>query len=120
MSNSTRSSSFGESWRRANGIDPFAPAACCREDLAEQWQPAVKSADAMAAFTTILYKDWTGVEVRWNWRTKAHFPAARRFLEQLLGGPASPVDKADFFLIENEQQYDALLAFRRKLERGDD
>jgi hypothetical protein len=74
----------------------------------------------MGAFTTILYKDWTGVEVRWNWRTKAHFLAARRFLEQLLGGPASPVDKADFFLIENEQQYDALLAFRRKLERGDD
>jgi hypothetical protein len=73
----------------------------------------------MAPFTTILYKDWTGVEVRWTWRTKARFLAARKFLEELLGGPASPVDEADFFLIENEQQYDALLAFRRKLERGD-
>jgi hypothetical protein len=71
----------------------------------------------MADFKTILYKDWTGAHFEWRWSRQDHYLAARKFLETLLGGPASPVEGGDFFLLENEQQYDALIAFRRELER---
>ena len=71
----------------------------------------------VATFKTILYKDWTGVESEWRWSRKEHYIAIRSFLEKLLGGPASTVDESDYFLIENEQQYEALLAFRRELLR---
>ena len=72
----------------------------------------------MAEFTTTFYKDWTGIQFTWRWDNQNQHLAARRFLENLLGGPASTVDGGDFFLLENEEQYDAALAFRRELERG--
>lgn len=72
----------------------------------------------MSEAKTIFYKGWTGVEFTWRWNSEEHRLAAREFLERLLGGPASVVEGTDFFVIENEQQYEALVAFRRELERG--
>jgi hypothetical protein len=71
----------------------------------------------MPGFKTFFYKDWCGVEVEWRWTREDHYLAARQFLENLLGGPASAVEGGGFFLLENEQQYDALVAFRRELNR---
>ncbi len=67
----------------------------------------------------LLYQNWTGSELRWTWRSADHCAAAGKFLEQLLGGPPLLVDGADFFALENEAQYDALLAFMDELERDD-
>ena len=71
----------------------------------------------MAESKTTFYKDWTGVEFTWR-RAEEHRIAARKFLEQLLEGPPSIVEGTDFFVLENERQYEALLAFRRELERS--
>lgn len=66
-------------------------------------------------FKTFIYEDWTGLNYTVRWRSQEERLAARRFLENLLGGPASTIEGHDHFVLENEQQLDALIAFRRKL-----
>lgn len=72
----------------------------------------------MSKFKTRIYQDWTGVHYDKVWRSREHYLAGRRFLEDLLGGPASTIGGYDFFVLDTEQQLDALLAFRRKLGYG--
>ena len=72
----------------------------------------------MSEFKTRFYEDWTGVEFTLRWRNQDDYLAARRFLEGLLGGPASTIAGHDYFVLDNEQQFDALFAFRRELGYG--
>ena len=63
----------------------------------------------------ILYLGWNGVHFEWRFGRQDHYLAVKKFLHDLLGGPGGGDD--DFFFIETEEQHDALIAFRRKLER---
>lgn len=72
----------------------------------------------MSGFKTFIYEDWTGVAYTVRWRSDADRLAARRFLEKLLGGPASMVEGHDHLVLDTEQQLDALIAFRRELGYG--
>jgi hypothetical protein len=72
----------------------------------------------MAEFKTRFYNDWTGVEFALRWRSQDDYLDARRFLEDLLGGPASTIAGHDYFVLDDEQQFDALFAFRRELGYG--
>jgi hypothetical protein len=64
----------------------------------------------------IFYKDWSGVEFEWRWMNEDHYRAAKAFLDQLTGGSARD-DDPPLYWLNNKQQYNALLAFRRELER---
>jgi hypothetical protein len=58
-----------------------------------------------------------GAVFRWRWANERDYQAAKAFLENLLGYPAMKSGDIDFFYFEDRSQYDALVAFREKLER---
>lgn len=72
----------------------------------------------MSEFKTFIYEDWTGLNYTVRWRNQEDCLAARRFLEELLGGPASTIEGHDHFVLDKEQQLDALGAFCRGLGYG--
>lgn len=72
----------------------------------------------MSEFKTRFYEDWTGVEFTVVWRNQEDRLAARRFLERILGESALTRAGHDYFVLDNEEQFDALFAFRRGLGYG--
>ncbi len=73
--------------------------------------------DRYGPFRMTFYRYRTGVQFQWRFSRRDHYLAVKRFLEDLFGGPGSTTGGDDFFVIETEEQYDAMVAFRRRLER---
>jgi len=62
---------------------------------------------------------WTGVVFTLRWRNEEEYRQGKAFLKELLGPEGGVgVDEAGripSYYLENEQQYDALMEFRRTL-----
>ena len=72
----------------------------------------------MRAFKTTFYLTPGGVEFTVSWDDEAEFLAAREFLRKLTGGMIDARSEVDYCLLETEEQYEAMYAYRRELERA--
>ena len=81
--------------------------------LSQQPRPVI----IMSKFKMEFYEDWTGVNYTGRWRNREHWLAGRHFLERLLGASIPSAEDDNYFVLENEQQLKALIAFRRELEK---
>lgn len=71
----------------------------------------------MTEFKTLFYNARTGVQFVLVWKDEEHYRAGRVFLDKLTGGAyLGEGESTDTYILETEQQYDALFEFRRELE----
>lgn len=68
-----------------------------------------------------IYTVTTGVEMTLSWANEEEYRLGKKFLTDMgtACGQSSErnVDKPEFFYLQNEQQLDALFAFRKKLKK---
>lgn len=71
----------------------------------------------MAFFKTTFYDYATGVEFSVTWPTERQYLSAKAFLDELTGGSVhrSDPEQPDFYILENEQQREAMLDFRKRM-----
>lgn len=77
----------------------------------------------MSKFRTEFYCDantyMCGIQFELVWRNEAEHELAQSFLRELFGDPCGVADpargKPEFYLIETEEQFEALFDFQRKL-----
>ena len=74
----------------------------------------------MSKFKMEFYNAASGVVFILSWRDEKEFRMGQEFLRELVGGPAGRIgshpDQPDFYYLKNEQERDALYAFRQKLQ----
>ena len=72
----------------------------------------------MRAFKTTFYHTPSGVQFTMSWDGEAEFLAAREFLSKLTGGLVDTHREVDFCLLENDDQYETMLAYRQELRQA--
>jgi hypothetical protein len=72
----------------------------------------------MRALKTTFYRASNGVQFTVSWDDEAEFLAAREFLHRLTGGLLDTHRDLDFCFLSNDEQYEAIYAYRRELERA--
>jgi hypothetical protein len=76
----------------------------------------------MSEFLTDFYHVPTGVVFTLRWSDEQEYSNAKAFLNELVGPAGScglnEPGKVPSYYLENEQQYDALLDFRKKLRQA--
>jgi hypothetical protein len=72
----------------------------------------------MSKFKTEFYNASSGVVFTVAWDSEEEYLLGKAFLQKLVGGPAgrADLDQPDFYYFENDQQRDALYAFRKTLK----
>ncbi|MGC2778517.1 MAG: hypothetical protein WA418_23085 [Bradyrhizobium sp.] len=75
----------------------------------------------MSKLKTEIYTASTGVEMTLSWNNEEEFSSGKAFLQRMVGDRMGRderhPDKPDCYYLENERQFEALLAFRQELRR---
>lgn len=76
----------------------------------------------MFKFEMEFHNAASGVSFFLSWRNEKEFRMGEAFLRELAGGPVYTKklrpDQPDFYYLETEQQYEALMNFRQRLRDG--
>lgn len=67
--------------------------------------------------TTFLFLP-RGVQMTMSWEGEAEFLTARNFLSGLTGGLLDTSREVDFCILENDDQYEAMSAYRQELRQA--
>lgn len=72
----------------------------------------------MKTFKTTFYDYSTGVEFTMSWPDEMQYRKGKAFLDKLTAGimTSQHPDRPDFYILETEQQYMALIEFRKRLQ----
>lgn len=72
----------------------------------------------MRALKTTFYHTPSGVLFTMSWDNEAEFLAAREFLRELTGGLLDTSWDVDYCLLDNDEQYEAMLSYRQRLREA--
>jgi hypothetical protein len=72
----------------------------------------------MRSFKTTFYRTSKHLEFSVSWDNEAEFLAAREFLYNLTGGLIDSHPEGDFCVLDNDEHYEAMYAYREQLRRA--